>query len=52
MALVFRKARNAPESTMKRTLSFRDRSLIAEPNRLTALASLVLVVAWTIFGAL
>jgi len=39
-------------SKMKRTLSFRNRSLIAEPNRLTALASLGLVIVWTIVGAL
>lgn len=37
---------------MIRTLSFRNHSLIAEPNRLVALASLGLVVAWTIFSAL
>jgi len=36
---------------MKR-LSFRNRPLIAEPNRLAALASLGLVIFWTIFGAL
>lgn len=37
---------------MRRTLSFRTHSLIAEPNRLVALASLGLVIAWTIVGAL